>query len=219
MVWKLSRMWIGALIGSGAATGATQGDTVRVFVYDYAQVSLTTLKGAKGVASEIFKRAGWELEWADCAVRVSETPQVSCCSHSTPFDVQLRVLNAAMAKKVGANSLCLGYAVSTGGFGAVAAVYYERAVSLERAGLVSLRDILGAAMAHEIGHLLLAQPGHSAAGLMRPRWGKADLTTLALGRLLFTESQARRMAEMAAKRVEERARRAASPSGYDTPVL
>ena len=216
MVWKLGRIWVGALIGSGAA--ATQGDTVRVFVYDYAQVSPATLEAAKGVASDIFKRAGLELEWADCPVKISETPQVPPCSHLTPLDVQMRVLNAVMAKKVGTNSVCLGYAVSTGGFGAVAAVYYERAVSLEQAGFASLRDILGAAMAHEIGHLLLAKPGHSSAGLMRPGWDKADLTTLARGRLLFSESQARRMAEMAAKRLEERVRRAPSPSGYDTPV-
>jgi hypothetical protein len=154
-----------------------------VFVYDYAKVSPATLKGAQGVSSEIFKRAGLELEWADCAVQGSKT-QAPHCSKLTAIDVQMRVLNAPMAKTVGTNSFCLGYA------------------------LVPLRDVLGAAMAHEIGHLLLAQAGHTSDGLMRPVWDKTDLTSLARGRLLFSESQARRMSNMAAKRVEERARRA-----------
>ena len=60
-------------------------------------------------------------------------------------------------------------------------------------------------MAHEIGHLLLAESSHSPAGLMRAAWDKEDLRALMRGRLSFTAPQAQRMASMATKRVEERA--------------
>jgi hypothetical protein len=127
-------MWVGALVGTGAVTAA-DADTVRVFVFDYAQVSPATLDGAKTVASDIFKRVGLEVEWADCDVRVSEAPPAPPCRHLTPFDVQIRILNASMAKNLHNNELCLGYALPAGPFGVVAAIYYERDVNIERAGL------------------------------------------------------------------------------------
>jgi hypothetical protein len=43
-----------------------------------------------------------------------------------------------------------------------------------RAG-VDGATLLGRAIAHEIGHLLLASSRHAAVGLMRPEWSIAEL--------------------------------------------
>jgi hypothetical protein len=57
-----------------------------------------------------------------------------------------------------------------------------------------LRDqLLGHAIAHEIGHLLLNSSTHSSAGLMRARWSSKELIRASQGDLLFNASQAETM--------------------------
>jgi len=52
--------------------------------------------------------------------------------------------------------------------------------------------VLGHAMAHEIGHLLLPY-GHSPTGLMRAEWEAKDLRLAANRQLNFTSEQAELM--------------------------
>jgi hypothetical protein len=49
--------------------------------------------------------------------------------------------------------------------------------------------LLGFAIAHEMGHLLLPA-GHSPSGIMRPDWNGDDLRHIASGSLQFTPAQA-----------------------------
>jgi len=50
--------------------------------------------------------------------------------------------------------------------------------------------ILGLAMAHELGHLLLPFHSHSRTGIMRAKWNRQDFQLAALGNLDFTPKQA-----------------------------
>jgi hypothetical protein len=52
-------------------------------------------------------------------------------------------------------------------------------------------QILGNAIAHEIGHLLLNNQSHSASGIMRGDWNLWDLRNASYGYLLFTPQQAK----------------------------
>jgi hypothetical protein len=210
--WKLRIAWMGILMANRELATASEDATIRVFLYDYAHVSPAVFEGAKAVAAAIIERAGVEVAWTECTVRGEEAPKVSPCDRFIQGDIQLRILTAYMAKRAGTPRDCLGYAVTKSG--SVAAVYYHRAVEVKREGLTSLHRILGAAMAHEIGHLLLAESNHSPTGLMRAAWNKKDLKALERGSLTFSDVQARRMASMAAKRVGERARLAATPDHH-----
>jgi len=60
-------------------------------------------------------------------------------------------------------------------------------------GDASAGQILGHAMAHEIGHLLLNSSAHSPVGIMQGEWDKRELTHLQAGRLLFTSEQSHLM--------------------------
>lgn len=185
----------------------TETATIRVFISDYAEVSPVTREGARTTATAILERAGLRVEWAECAVR--EGSGDFPCDGMQSRDIHLRILNAALAKGMGTSRNCLGYAIRDEGFGGIAAVYLHRVVELERQRTASRQAILGAVMAHEIGHLLLPEMTHSTIGLMRGNWNDADLKALAQGRFGFCEAQARRMVSMAAERVEERNRAAA----------
>ena len=50
-------------------------------------------------------------------------------------------------------------------------------------------DLLGLAMAHEIGHILLRSANHSAAGIMRAQWLPKDFRDAENGLLVFTREQ------------------------------
>jgi hypothetical protein len=54
---------------------------------------------------------------------------------------------------------------------------------------VSPSVILGHAMAHELGHLLLGTKAHSPGGLMRAHWTREDLANTSKGNLRFSKEQ------------------------------
>jgi hypothetical protein len=76
----------------------------------------------------------------------------------------------------------------TGDFATVSVEFAQR---LEEAGVSPLLGILGHAIAHEIGHLLLPGNGHSVSGIMRARWDQKEWMLLRQGNLNFTPEQAR----------------------------
>jgi hypothetical protein len=83
--------------------------------------------------------------------------------------------------------------LSAEGTGCYSDVFYDRAVSLNADWHVSLTDILGNVMAHELGHLLLGSNSHTATGIMRARWQTEELRRAGEGSLLFNAEQAERM--------------------------
>jgi len=61
----------------------------------------------------------------------------------------------------------MGAAVSTPGSTRLAYVYYRRVRAEAERHAASISQVLACAIAHEIGHLLMPEAGHSPAGLMR----------------------------------------------------
>ena len=59
--------------------------------------------------------------------------------------------------------------------GSLATVYSDRGAALSRRAGVDAAELLGRAIAHEIGHLLLGTDRHGSRGLMRASWSGADL--------------------------------------------
>ena len=59
--------------------------------------------------------------------------------------------------------------------------------------LVSRGQILGHAVAHEIGHLIMGLNSHSSHGLMRSGWKAKELHDMAERHLLFSKQEGERM--------------------------
>src|SRR5262249_55447536 len=74
-----------------------------------------------------------------------------------------------------------------------AGILYDRVHHLAVSKRIEVAPILGIAMAHEIGHLLLQSREHSSEGIMRRYWSSTDLQSAAQSGLHFTAEQARRM--------------------------
>ena len=172
---------------------------IRVRIQDYAQVSTATLADAIATASTILAHAGVGLVWANCAPD-SETRDTVCSTPLGPMDLQVRILNRVMAERSHASRHSMGYAILAGPYPSIASVFYHRAVELEKGSVANRADILGAMLAHEIGHLLLGQKSHSGGGILRAQWSDQELKLIARGRMWFTPEETSRMIPLATER-------------------
>jgi hypothetical protein len=50
---------------------------------------------------------------------------------------------------------------------------------------IPVSSVLGYAIAHEVGHLMLGTPEHSNFGLMKAVWSRSEANSLAIGRMDF----------------------------------
>ena len=74
--------------------------------------------------------------------------------------------------------------------GRVAYALWHRVVEFASAENRAVEMILGYVIAHEVGHLLLPPPSHTASGIMRATWYRRDLDDAERDRLRFTAEQA-----------------------------
>ena len=113
-----------------------------------------------------------------------------CSKFEWPTNLALRVV----PRSAGSVNDVFGVAfLSAEGTGCYSDVYYDRAINLHVDWNLSLTDILGTVMAHELGHLLLGSNSHTPLGIMRGHWQPEELRRLARGGLLFTAEQGHHM--------------------------
>lgn len=180
------------------AAGAAEVE-VRVRLQDYANVPAVWLTKARAVATGILENGGVSVLWSDCSPN-SARRDTLCSSPPGPMDLQLRILSEEMAKRTHRSRHSMGSAMVSGRFPSIASVFYHRAVELEAGKPGARAEILGGILAHEIGHLLLAENSHSGTGVLRALWGDQDLRMIACGRLWFTPEQAARMVSLVTER-------------------
>jgi hypothetical protein len=165
-------------------------------VYNYAVVSRGTLLGAERESSRIFREAGVEVAWLDCPTSHAEEEKCpACAAPMGAMAVDLKVVPASMAERLRSNGEEAGMALPSArpGNASAAWVFYQRVEELAESEVASSSQILGHAIAHEIGHLLLGPNAHSRTGIMRGHWDRRYLQEASQGQLLFTRDQAGRI--------------------------
>jgi hypothetical protein len=72
-------------------------------------------------------------------------------------------------------------------------VFYRSARAMEQNsnGMVTRGQILGYAIAHEMGHLLLASDSHAAFGIMKENYSRQDLVIMGQGMMVFPTEESR----------------------------
>jgi hypothetical protein len=113
-------------------------------------------------------------------------------------DIYLNILPTVMTDRLHLSNSVMGAAPGAGPDRVVVDVFYSRVeevariLNLERnmSSWLSVSQILGHAISHEIGHILLNMELHSETGIMRGNWGTNDFQDAAYGVLVFTPQQA-----------------------------
>jgi hypothetical protein len=194
---SLSLTLMAHLTGSAKALSLSEDKTgpslrLSVRVFNYAQVSPETWNLARKISTSILGRTGIQTFWLECSLSSEGNFTIPACAQSLgSSDLVLRLVPVSAATRGHFGSGTLGIAAQPErGTPASASVFYDRLEQLAKGGTASVSVILGHAVAHEIGHLLLGSNSHTPQGLMRDRWSRQDLQNAGVGYLLFTTEQA-----------------------------
>jgi hypothetical protein len=165
---------------------------ITVLVYNNAPAPGDLLAAAKREADRIFSRAGVRVNWFDCS---EGRPDVRGVCHEGWGDtnIGLRVVATPVAKPRRSPHVIdhrqeepLGFVVFPG----LASVYYDYRARFAGDELaLGLPMILGCAIAHELGHLLLGPNRHSDEGIMQPEWSPRQFRLARMRELSFTQEE------------------------------
>jgi hypothetical protein len=186
-------------LGMAVAAGSAEGRAhVVVYVRNYAQLDRKTLVRAGAVAKGVLRKTGVEATFIPVA------PDEVYREGSTPggLNFSLKVLSHEMTEKLGLSTTFMGLAPGEEHDRTEAFVFAYKAVELARKQAdPGLADILGYAMAHEIGHLF--NLSHSPQGIMHGGWDQRDLYNMTMGRLNFSPEQATQIRAELARRTHQ----------------
>jgi len=171
---------------------------ITVQVYNWAHVAPGTLTAAEGEGTRIFREAGVGVLWLNCPLSPSEAKESPICAEPCPWGrFVLRIVSDVPA---GFGKTSLGVALRDTGI--YASVFYRRVDEFAKEGIATHSQILGHAMAHEIGHLLLGLRGHASFGIMRGQWSVQDLRSASMGAMLFSSKESALIRDAATQELE-----------------
>ena len=183
--------------------------TLIVRMYDSGSLPDADRHVAIDVATQVLLAAEIPTTWPQCpAPRPTPRPAVAatqdaftCDKPIAPGEVAVRfVLRSMQGHPTG--SLPLGYSLVDARHhrGTLATIYLDRLDWVAADAGVPRGVLLGRAIAHEIGHLLLGTNAHAGSGLMRARWSRRTLEHGGPADWLFSTAEAVLMRSALAER-------------------
>jgi len=190
------------------------GRQITIRIRDYAHAKSLVLQHAEEAAGGILLDAGVATRWIDCPVGSSSTGD--CSSPVSPLDFVVNLLPYSMSERLHQGGGVLGFALETSGkdFGCIVSIFYDVAKDRAAEHQQDVGQLLGDAIAHELGHLLLGTNSHSGWGLMSAFWSGNQLLLASQGRLAFSDAEAERIqAALRARALAATARELTAMSG------
>jgi hypothetical protein len=171
------------LIGFAAAKSPASDPRMVLLLANTGAVPARVLHQAEFSAAAVLARAGVRLEMVDCTIEA--------CAAIAGFWIEF------------VDRIPKGRHAETAGY----AVLYPAAEGIDGYAVVAWRPVeegavrqnleagllLGATIAHEIGHLLLGKDAHSMNGVMAPRFRRREMEMMARGELRFMDDQVKRI--------------------------
>jgi hypothetical protein len=156
-------------------------------VYNVYGLSESELETARATVHEVFDQAGVQTIWRNCL----STGDDPCGEQLDTNEMVVRLIRSPYGARISTADLRRG---------SFTTVYPDRVDTIaQRFG----RDrglLLGRAIAHELGHLLLGSTTHAATGLMRARWSGRPMQAPQPEDWLFSATEARQLRDATAAR-------------------
>jgi hypothetical protein len=189
--------WI-VVVSSPAFAEPDSAHNIVVRSYDSMGVPLATLERAESTVQKLLGVAGIHAGWRNCRTSGGPTSRSHdlCDDVLSASEVIVRIVRAPRSVP-DAESLGYSHVDPYRRQGTLATVFADRIRTLAPSLRIDEGTLLGRAITHEVGHLLLGTLEHSNTGLMRGHWS----TTGDRGSdWLFSSAEAARMHNMLAAR-------------------
>ncbi|HXH50441.1 MAG TPA: hypothetical protein VNM47_13950 [Terriglobia bacterium] len=165
---------------------------ISVGVYNYAGLGRLQLQVAEHQVAALFAKAGVRIAWLEYSSK-----HLPASSGEPAPDFSVRILNVSRilrARRIsGTDALGQSIMAPAGTQwtvpGRIANVFYDRVEHVSSLWGLFRGEVMGNAIAHELGHLLLG-PQHSHRGIMKADWTPQDLALSSRGQLRFSAKQA-----------------------------
>ncbi len=216
----LTRILVGVVVmlaieflAQGTSRAAIILDAFVIRVYDNAGVKPADRSAALRHAAEILFRAELEVEWLTCP---AHREGWGCAQPPTSQEIIVRLTNSPLPAQEGARR-AFGHSALAGSprEGILATVYVDRVNWLAGTLTAQRNLVLGRAIAHEVGHLMLGTNEHTPTGLMREVWTPEELARNRPEDWQFSPAQIAhlqtRLAHPASLRSTARKQKAATP--------
>jgi hypothetical protein len=155
---------------------------VGVRIYNYASVAPDVLVRAQDTVARIFHDSGIQVTWLEPS------------SAQPTSQAAVRVIVRRNSDGFRGGSGVMGTTIGDEHeMGRAAYVFKDRVLQVAHKRHQDVAQVLGYAIAHEMGHVLLPRPAHTDAGIMRAEWNGDDLRHIASDALRFTLTQATQM--------------------------
>jgi hypothetical protein len=150
------------------ASAQTFAGHLAVRLYDFSALDTSIRAAALDEARAILADAGVSASWHDCYRTEGCAPE--------PGELVVRVVRETGEHGV-AWQRALGFSVidPAAGSGTLATIFINRVEDSSRHAGSDLALLLGRAIAHEVGHLILRTNAHAGEGLMRAIWTEQEL--------------------------------------------
>lgn len=196
-VWVVSFVvfaWASIVPVEGISTSSARlknQPVISVGIYNYANVGRECLRAAERQVATLLAEANVRVAWLEYSDK-----HLSVSAGKPAPDFSIRILDASRilrGRRISDND-ALGQSIMAPGTqwtvpGRIANVFYGRVEHVSLLWGLLPRDVLGVAIAHELGHLLLG-PQHSHRGIMKADWTLHDLVFSSHCELRFSREQA-----------------------------
>ena len=178
------------------AAAAVVDPELRVVIRTYVQsAALGEMSAVLSTAAGILEGAGVGVSWVNCEAVFIRRDENPCLAPLAANELAVRFIRLS-PHEAEQDLVTLGDSLvdTRLGTGSLATIYVNRVVVLAARCGMDTPTLMGRALAHEIGHLLLGTAAHASAGVMRAAWSQTALRR-ADGDWTFTDADARVMRE------------------------
>jgi hypothetical protein len=155
---------------TATSASAQQRAHITVRTYNTYNVSRKELSAAFKSAGDLLASVDVDVRWRECRVREDrDRVRDGCIDPLAPDELIVRIVRTPHGVQA-IDELGFSYVDSVRRTGTLATVFADRVHALASQRDAGASVLLGRAMAHEVGHLLIGSTDHSQDGLMRQRW-------------------------------------------------
>lgn len=188
---------MGASVSGKSRNALAPGQTISIRVYEHAQTPAGVLHSATDQASWLFRAAQIRISWEFPSTESPEDQGTDMTSAAFQQPDARPYIVVRLMRRTPATVFpgAMGYALPFAHAGAHVVIFYDRVETVADSSKTATYLVLGCAVAHEIGHVLLGSSDHATGTLMQAQWTSATWRLASMGLLAFTREQAERMGQ------------------------